>query len=586
MLRGFGFVKFHQHPVSSSYGTKLAWLFGCFSHAVLVEHPQEKSHIYVFEAVVQLEFRRNLQACLKSGTVCHPIYIAKREYVSFCTRFLPTTSTKAKRAEYVDNQTGETAETYASLICKAKKAPALWSELNSCSNCSDPELIVRDCRPSITVSRRNVSKGKDEAIYAVDVEHACRAARYRRSVSIAHLDVLEVNTGVCRQFLDSLKTVPLLRRFKTEWQEWRQWHPEAEPSMRQIVEIFGIPWHLAQQLGSIDTLLFCSVQPSLLEASVRQVDEISPGDLMKHIKKRATLLRLSDSDLSVRKTGAIDCIDITPKELSVMPDPWTATHEALAPYLPVQQGGENRLECLNIARWKYALEQKEVYLKQLLRPGYGNDLPFFSLVTPLPRRSWWFPDEPIATATAPVPDIASKLMEASWEAAQLSVAEIVQRESARISVIKSVKPFAEMPVMLWHPTYNVDHWEERLKPNWTNRRKPIHLPREPHGLVAIGWQSSTPDELGKADFPSLLFEPVLSWKCIDSPREEICSEDVNNAWIQDLRAERSPVVLLQIVGGLVISEEEIPKAAIPSGKRPRLGWNQSQGKCQKPFCFC
>ena len=132
---------------------------------------------------------------------------------------------------------------------------------------------------------------------------------------------------------------------------------------------------------------------------------------MKHIKNRATLLRLSDSDLSVQrgKTGAID---ITPKELSVMPDPWTATHEALAPYLPVQQGGENRLECLNIARWKYALEQKEVYLKQLLRPGYGNDLPFFSLVTPLPRRSWWFPDEPVATATALVLDIASKLMEA------------------------------------------------------------------------------------------------------------------------------------------------------------------------------
>ena len=138
--------------------------------------------------------------------------------------------------------------------------------------------------------------------------------------------------------------------------------------------------------------------------------------------------------------------------------------------------------------------------------------------------------------------------------------------------------------MLWHPTYTVGHWEERLKPNWTNRRKPIHLSREPHGLVDIAWQSSTPDKLGKADFP-LLFEPVLSWKCIDSPREEICSEDVNNAWIQDLRAERSPVVLFQIVGGLVISEEEIPKAAIPSGKRPRLCWNQSQGGCPKPSCF-
>ena len=227
---------------------------------------------------MQLEFRRNLQACLKSGAVCYPIYIAKRAHVSFCTRFLPSkTSTKAKGAEYVDNQTeGETAETYASLICKAKKAPALWSELNSCSTCTDLELIVRDCRPSITVSRRNISKGKEQAIYAVDVENPCRTARYRRSVSIAHLDVLEVNTGVCRQFLDSLKTVPLLRRFKTEWQQWRQWHPEAEPSMQHIVEIFGIPWHLAQQLGTIDALLFCSAQPSLLEPSVaRHVDDIA-----------------------------------------------------------------------------------------------------------------------------------------------------------------------------------------------------------------------------------------------------------------------------------------------------------------------
>lgn len=311
--------------------------------------------------------------------------------------------------------------------------------------------------PRAVFSHRIQNRKNKETVYAVEVQQLRREAHYLRMVSTAHLDAFQVNTGICRQWLNKLQLVPSARPFVAEWRPWQQWRPEAEPTMRAVVDVFGVPWHVAQQLGTIDTLLYNPVEPSTLEPSPMP-SYPSHEALVEHILLRADALKLGPIRVNQLSKGVFQ---ITSKQTDFLPDPWTASEadldrvmqevndeeeqrkqeqqlqlqeqlqqqqeqlqqglrrlrrprqlrqlrlrrrlrrvlQQLQQQLRLQQGEwqtSTKKDLLNIARWKHALEQRKIYSARLQRPHYMNDLPFYSVTEPLsPRPSWWFGDTPV-----------------------------------------------------------------------------------------------------------------------------------------------------------------------------------------------
>mmetsp|Transcript_11980 Transcript_11980/g.14064 ORF Transcript_11980/g.14064 Transcript_11980/m.14064 type:complete len:188 (-) Transcript_11980:15-578(-) len=160
---------------------------------------------------------------------------------------------------------------------------------------------------------------------------------------------------------------------------------------------------------------------------------------------------------NVSVTARADGFQLHVPKQSLMPDPFMATTVDLEPFLaPLLQENPGEEEaCLKLARWKFALQQRQSYLLHLVRPGYGNDLPFYSVVEPLKQL---FPlvhladDAPITAvpydlAHPPVEGFHWRLKEASRPAHARAFDSI--QELARIQLVKSAKMSLAMPMRLW-----------------------------------------------------------------------------------------------------------------------------------------
>eukprot|EP00435_Cladocopium_sp_Y103_P063637 s32_g25.t1 len=303
--------------------------------------------------------------------------------------------------------------------------------------------------PCFSLAREDRFKGKVEAIYAVEMKQLRRGFAAAWVSPESHLDALLVNTGVARICSRMFQAVP--RSFKVEWHSWPQWHPESEPGARASVNIFGVPWHLSMQLGVIDRLLFNPSEPLLKH----QVPTKLPPerDVKTQILERAMTFGLKDASVKARPGG----FQLETQKKDIMPDPFTATRGLLEPFLvPLLQENPGEEEaCLKFARWKFALQQRQSYLQHLPRPGYGNDLPFYSVVEPLKpalRCAGCLDDAPItpvpySLAHPPVEEFHLKLREASRPAAKTLSVDV--QEFCRIQLVKSVKMSLAMPVQLW-----------------------------------------------------------------------------------------------------------------------------------------
>ena len=288
-------------------------------------------------------------------------------------------------------------------------------------------------------------RGKVDAILLVEMKHVRRGFAWVSPES--HLDALLVDTGISRI---CSRNFPAKKTFRVQWHSWSQWHPEAEPGFRAAFDIFGVPWNLSIQLGVIDSLLFSPIEPSLKH---RVPIKLPPQEeVKKHILGRAMTFGLKNASVTKRADG----FQLHLPQQSIMPDPFTATNEVLEPFLGsllAENPGEDDA-CLQLARWKFALQQRQSYLPLLARPGCGNDLPFYSVVEPvkqLHRFIHFFddaPDVPIPYCSAhpPVEDFQLKLQEASRPAESVS---FDVQEFARIELLKSVKMSLAMPVRLW-----------------------------------------------------------------------------------------------------------------------------------------
>ena len=276
----------------------------------------------------------------------------------------------------------------------------------------------------------------------------------------SHLDALLVNTGVARTCSRMFEAVP--RSFKVEWHSWPQWHPESEPGARASVNVFGVPWHLSMQLGVIDRLLFNPIEPLLKH----QVPTKLPPerDVKAQILERAMTFGLKDASVKARPGG----FQIDTHSKNTMPDPFTATRDLLEPFLvPLLQENPGEEEaCLQLARWKFALQQRRSYLPHLFRPGYGNDLPFYSVVEPLKpalrvlasANDAPMTPVPYSLAHPPAEEFHLKLREASQPAPKTLSREV--EEFCRIQLVKSVKMSLAMPVRLWCAKICTEDFEE------------------------------------------------------------------------------------------------------------------------------
>lgn len=177
-----------------------------------------------------------------------------------------------------------------------------------------------------------------------------------------------------------------------------------------------------------------------------------------------------------------------------------------------------------MARWRFALKQRRVYAQKLLRTfngtGYGNDLPFYSVVEPLNQARGCFNDEPVLSTSYCVAqpnfgEVAGKLVRASYPASGLSWEDQVEIESERIAIVKSRKMTLDMPLLVWHFTFD----------------KTSDEPVEWHEL-----DPSTLRENSYLEEP-LVFEPVVGWAMAE--KIETIPDDltvkVHEAWVNSLR---------------------------------------------------
>ena len=315
-----------------------------------------------------------------------------------------------------------------------------------------PEVVPNLDRNAFTacfdISWADRFRGKVEALYSVEMKHVRRGFACVSPES--HLDALRVNTGNCRIFSRSF---PAAKVFKVAWHSWPQWRPEGEPDWRGAVSIFGVPWHVSKQLGVVDSLLFSPIErPFALKCT--GPTKLPPEQEMKDLfLKRAATFGFTNVSAMARADG----FQLHVPKKSLMPDPFSATADDLEPFLaPLLQENPGEEEaCLKLARWKFALQQRQSYLPQLARPGYGNDLPFYSVVEPLKQL---FPlvhlaDDahitavPYDLAHPPVEDFHRRLKEASRPVDAFAFDSI--QELARIQLVKSAKMSLAMPMRRW-----------------------------------------------------------------------------------------------------------------------------------------
>ncbi|CAE7587060.1 NLRC3 [Symbiodinium sp. CCMP2592] len=384
-----------------------------------------------------------------------------------------------------------------------------------------PEVRQRPSSQMPTLMRSLHSHG--ELVYSVEMCKLRRGvAHQHRSLAVCknHLKALKVNTGLSQTWLTMLS--PPEAHVRVQWQPCHRHYPERD-SGRFCVDVFGVPWHLSRQIGATD--LLASTPPP------------RRSSICEHLTKKAAQLGLQTSVVSQGTafvlTGTHD----------IMPDPHTASEEDLAPLL-AEARAENPEEeedlLKGLARWKFTLEQRQRYLPALPRPGYGNDLPFYSALQPLLPCTCKFYDQPPPQSPRPnkLQEISHLLKAGSFETGS---AEQYREEARRISVIKSLTWSVEMPVLLW-----------QIEADWDSD--------------LMCWAVAVPDTLRDAVHQDLdarfFFAPVEGWKPPEELHYDLDSSFADETFQKLLRhqgAEPAPLAFLPLRGWQLVEDPIFPR---------------------------
>lgn len=344
------------------------------------------------------------------------------------------------------------------------------------------------------VARRETFEKKDEPVYSVEVSKVvrgvCHLHRTRMSTPDA-LDAIGVNTRIVRKELRTLGKPESV--VNAEWMPWQKWHPDGQPWVRGRVAVYGVPWHTSMQLGVLDGALYTNAEPAacmqvgVLDGALCTNAEpaasteaskppesvsilprrpagpaprvLGKEDISKSIAERGKRLGLESLEATALDDGTFSCEDNN-EEVPRLRDPFEASKQELEEHWKkamsdaIQSNEGSYItdeEIAAMARWHFAKAARAEHLKVLPRPGYWQDMPFYSVVEPLAKRKTGYMEGPVPFPKQPgdneVPSTLEKLSALSGQSRDYD--DMVEAEEQRMAFVKSIKWSADMKLPLW-----------------------------------------------------------------------------------------------------------------------------------------
>lgn len=277
-------------------------------------------------------------------------------------------------------------------------------------------------------------------------------------------ETLRADVGVGLLLLRRLEDSERLRI--VNWGPWDSFERRGlkyrEP--RRVV-VQGLPWHLGQRLGCMDSLL----KPGTSDIPTAEAT-------CAEVQKRAAAVGITDLPVRQVSPGVfLAAFPALAASIQQFPDPFDACpSEMLADEtnkLLVQESETDAFfesMCENIARWRWATAQRRQCAKDHRWPGFFLDLPFTSLTERLPQKTAlrgfaddWQP--PLAVDQAALDAFVASASEAfGQKAAEPSLMgpgdAAEEAELRRIEVVKGLKWSADVPVRRW--SVKCDGWPE------------------------------------------------------------------------------------------------------------------------------